>query len=84
MIWKPARPREAKEEFAELFNWFNTQLHRWDGWIERLIIYSTKYLYNRYDDMRKGEPARKIQGKKRLFRDNSAPVSLEKVKIPLS
>jgi hypothetical protein len=30
--------------------------------------------------MRKGEPERKIQGKKKLFRDNSAPVISEKVR----
>jgi hypothetical protein len=30
--------------------------------------------------MRKGEPERKIQGKKKLFRDNSAPVTSEKVR----
>jgi hypothetical protein len=40
--------------------------------IERLFTH-------RYDDMRKGEPERKIHGKKKLFRDNSAPVTSEKV-----
>lgn len=29
--------------------------------------------------MRKGEPERKMSGKKRLFRDNSAPITSEKV-----
>ena len=35
-----------------------------------LFNVSTVFYYCRFDEMRKGEPERKIKGKKRSFRDN--------------
>ena len=38
-----------------------------------------KMAKNRFDDMREGEPARKLKGKKRSFKDNMSSLQTEQV-----
>ena len=46
----------------------------------QLVQHSTASM-GRYDEMRPGEPARKLTGKKRSFRDNIAGSQQDKVSI---